>query len=190
MDQTYTLEDASDFEALLPIYLEIAASDAYYADDAAYRAWTLARRAGDDWRAREALRYLVDAQPNWLAYRATGELPLCVLPDYPPEASAELTQDVMARVETLELLGLDHLAQQELRLTALVSETPEVIVAMAGELMARGKVTQAWSLGRAYLDGHPCAPRAVWELAYPRPYSEFVVESGTANDVAPGLIWR
>jgi len=188
-NQSWELEDAADYAALVPLYLRLAALDSVYADDAAYRALMLARRLDDGSSAERAERLLAARQPNWLAYRATGELPLCLRADRPAEAVEVLAAPVMARVEALEALGLAEVAHQELRLAALNSETPEVLQRMAQELLARGYTTEAWSLARAYLQREPCAPRAMWELAYPRPYADDVLREAEAYRVEPALLW-
>ncbi len=187
--ETWALEENADYAAALPIYLQVATTDSIYADDAAYRAWVLARRAGDAEASATALALLGQTQPSWLAQRATGTLQLCIGTDYPAEAVDGLAAPVLARVSALDELGLDDLAHQELRLAALVSEQPEMIQRMAQELLGRGYTTEAWSLASAYLRREACAPRAMWTLAYPRPYEELVLSSSEANGVDPALVW-
>ena len=187
--ETLALEESSKLTETLPLYLQIAEGDSYVADDAAYRAWVLARRFGEPEDEARALALLKDMQLNWLAWRATGELVWRLAPAYPEEAVDALTAQQMTRVAALESLGRADLAYQELRLTALVSETPEVILKMAQELSARGYVVQAWSLAKVYLDQHPYAPREFWALSYPRAYQERVEQAAGQNGLDAALLW-
>jgi len=188
-NKTWALEEAADYAALLSIYLDLATTGSVYADDAAYRALILSRRLEDSATEAKSLRLLAETQPSWLAYRVSGELPLCVRDDFPAEAVSDLTAGTMARVVALDELVLPELAHQELRLTALVSETPEVLQRMAQELLTRGYTTEAWSLASAYLRRDRCAPRAFWELAYPRPHEEAVQSAAQAEGVDEALLW-
>ncbi|MBC7234289.1 MAG: lytic transglycosylase domain-containing protein [Chloroflexi bacterium] len=186
---TWALEEEGRITEALAAYLAIASGDSYVADDAAYRAWVLARRQGDANTAARALAALQRMAPNWLAWRASGEMRIEFAPDYPSDAIAALTAEVLARVQALESLGREDLAIDELRLTALVSETPEVILRMAEELARRGRFVAAYSLGRAYIADHPYAPRAMWRLAYPLAYAESVNGSAGAYGIDPALVW-
>jgi soluble lytic murein transglycosylase len=62
-------------------------------------------------------------------------------------------------------------------------------LAMAQALMARGEVTQAQSLAAAYLQDHPYASKAFWQLSYPQPYSDTVQAAAREFGVDPLLIW-
>ncbi|MCG2768310.1 MAG: lytic transglycosylase domain-containing protein [Anaerolineae bacterium] len=187
---TWDMDEAGRYAEVVPIYLRIAESDLYVSDDAAYRAWVLARRELQDPLAEaRALSLLQSVQPNWLASRATGTLTWEMAPDYPESAVDELTSVVMSKAEALASLGRDDLAYQEVRLTALLSETPEVLLGMAEEMSARGHIVPACTLARAHLRESPYAPRRFWELAYPRAYEDEVTQVATEYGVDPELIW-
>jgi soluble lytic murein transglycosylase len=171
------------------LYLWVAGRDVYVSDDAAYRALVLARRAGDEEAASSALAHLAQKQPNWLALKATDELPLDIGPDYPFQATETLTADLMAKVSGLETLGRPDLALDELRYAAKVSETPEVIVRLAGALGARGQVQSAYGLALDLLEKREALPLACWRLAYPQPYEESVSRWAERYDLEPDLIW-
>jgi soluble lytic murein transglycosylase len=187
---TWDMDLVGDYAEVVPIYLRIAESDIYISDDAAYRAWVLARRELQDPVAEEkALSLLESTQPNWLAFRATGTFEFETAPGYPDAAVDELTGLVMSKVEALESLGREELARRELRLNGLLSETPEVLLVMAEELSARGDIVPACTLARAYLRESPYAPRRFWELAYPRAYEAEVTQASAKYGVDPELVW-
>jgi len=186
---SWDMDEAGRYAEVVPIYLRIAESDLYISDDAAYRVWVLARRELQDPIAeKRALSLLQSVQPNWLASRATGTLTWEMAPDYPESAVDELTSVVMSKVEALESLGRDDLAFQELRLTALLSETPEVLLRMAEEMSLRGRIVPACTLARAHLRESPYAPRRFWELAYPRAYEDEVAQAAAKYGVDSELI--
>ncbi|MBM3187938.1 MAG: lytic transglycosylase domain-containing protein [Chloroflexi bacterium] len=186
---TWELEETANVNEAVAMYLRIAACDTYVADDAAYRAWVLARREHDALSEAAALALLEAQGPSWLAARALGALSLEMAPPFPAQALEALAGEVLRKVAALEALGLDELAFQELRLTALVSETPEVIYRMAYELAARGHVVASVSLAFAYLADQPYAPQEFWELAYPRAYADEVAASAEAYNLEPELLW-
>ena len=186
---TWDMDERGEITATIPIYMRIAESDVYVSDDAAYRALILARRVGDEESQQRALELLESMQPNWLAWRATGELGVAYAPPYPESAVSGLVADLMAKVEALESLGREDLAELELRFLARVSETPEVVLAMAQELDERGRFLAAYSLAVPYLAYHPYAPEAYWRLAYPRPYAESVTRWASAYGVEAEVIW-
>ena len=187
---TWDIDAAGRFAEVVPIYLKIAESDAYVSDDAAYRAWVLARRELQDPRVeRTALSLLESKRLSWLGFRATDALTWAFEPDYPVSAVDALTSEVMRKVSALESIGLEDLAFQELRLTALVSETPEIILKMAEELSARGHTVAASSLAVGYVSDHRDAPRRFWEMAYPQVHADEVRLRAEQYDVEPELIW-
>lgn len=189
MDVAATLSGTMPISEVLPIYLKIANSNVYVSDDAAYRAWVLARRQGDAQAEQQALALLEEATPSWLAHRATGEPGLELAPDYESLPADTLAPAVMGKVAALQALGRRDLAIEELSFAARVSETPEVIVRMAQELEARGRVTEAYTLGSSLLRSHPYLPLAAWKLAYPQAYAADVTRWAAEYGVDPLLIW-
>ena len=156
---TWDMDAAGRFAEVVPIYIKIAESDVYVSDDAAYRAWVLARRELRDPLAEKRALSLLEAVPlSWLAFKATDALTWEFEPDYSVSALDALTSELMRKVRALESIGLEDLAYQELRLTALLSETPEIILKMAEELLARGHTVAASSLAVGYVSDHRATP--------------------------------
>ncbi|MGC9361038.1 MAG: lytic transglycosylase domain-containing protein [Anaerolineae bacterium] len=186
---TWSLEEADRLDEALQTYLRIAATDAYVADDAAYRAYVLASRAGDVAARDQALALLNAMQPNWLAYRATGSLVWDPAPDFTQQAIDELAGPTLAIVVALEELGRHDLALRELRHAGRVSEIPEVILAMGEGLAQRGEVREAWALALGELHRHPYAAAGFWRLAYPRIYGAEVEQAANRHGVDAELLW-
>jgi soluble lytic murein transglycosylase len=157
----------------------------YLADDAAYRLYVLAQRVGDEEARAEAEALLDRFGLNWLALRAAvGE---SSLPTAPPLAAAG--SDVLDRVAALESLGREDLAHLELVLAARFRRAPEVDLAMAEAMAAMGDVVEAQAIAEAYIEDHPRAPLAFWQLSYPTPYSVTVEAAAAEFEVDPLLIW-
>jgi len=187
---TWDMDVQKRYTDVVPIYLRIAESDVYVSDDAAYRAWVLARRELRDPKVQEtALSLLRSMQPNWLAWRATNTLDWETPPAFPQSAVDALTRDVLRKVVALESIGREDLAYQELRFTAMVSETPEVVLKMAEELSARGHIVPACSLALPYLVDHPYAALGVWGLGYPPAYADQLNLRARQYGVEPELVW-
>ncbi len=189
MDVEATLSHTLPISEVLAIYLKVAGSGAYVADDAAYRAWVLARRAGDTVAEGHALALLKTMQPNWYLWLATQDLGLQLTPPFPDAAVEALAADVLRKVAALETLGRPDLALKELQLTARVSETPELIVRLAQALTARGRALEAYSLAVPLLKDHPRMPASAWQLAYPQAYAVEVRRWAVQYHVEPELLW-
>ncbi len=184
-DATAILETQGRLTETLPLYAAVAASDSTFADDAAYRLYVLGQRLGDR-QAQEQGRTLLDqAGRNWLALRA-GQASFS-LDAAPPLAAAG--EEIQAKVASLDAIGRGDLARQELALAARFAASPEMKLAMAQALMARGEVTLAQSSAAGYLQDHPYASAAFWQLSYPRPYSATVQAAAREFQVDPLLIW-
>jgi len=189
LDVQATISKTVPISEVIPIYLKIAKADVYVSDDAAYRAWVLARRVGDAQAEQQALALLEKMKPNWLAWKATGGPVLELAPAFPNLAEDTLVPAVMNKVAGLEAWGREDLAHEELSFAARVSETPEVIIRMAQELSARGHGSAAYSLAVALLKHHPYLPLAAWKLAYPQVYPEEVARWAEEYGVDPQLVW-
>jgi len=182
---TTTLEAQGRLTETLPIYARLGKTDTYLADDAAYRLYVLARRVGDEEAQAQGKALLNGLGLNWLALRATeGELGLATAP---PLAMAG--GDIMDKARALELIGREDLAYMELAFAARFRRVPEVDLAMAEALASRGYVVDAQSIAETYIEDHPRAPLAFWQLSYPRPYSATVEAAAAEFDVDPLLIW-
>ena len=182
---TNMLEAQGRLTETLPIYARLGETDTYFADDAAYRLYVLAQRVGDE-EARAQGKALLDGFAlNWLALRAVeGEFSLDTAP---PLGTAG--NDILDKARALESVGREDLAHMELVLAAQFRHKPEVDLAMAEALAARGYVVDAQAIAQAHIEEHPRAPLAFWQLSYPRPYSATVELAAAEFDVDPLLIW-
>jgi soluble lytic murein transglycosylase len=182
---TTILEKQGRLTETLPIYARLGKTDTHLADDAAYRLYVLAQRVGDEEAQAKGKELLDGFGLNWLALRATeDELRLSTAP---PLATAG--GDILEKARALELIGREDLAHMELVLAAQFRRTPEVDLAMAEALTSRGYVVDAQAIAEAYIEDHPRASLAFWQLSYPRPYSTTVEAAATEFEVDPLLIW-
>ena len=182
---TTILEEQGRLSETLPIYARLGRTYTYLADDAAYRLHVLAQRAGDEEALAEGEALLGRFDLNWLALRATGgELGPSIAP---PLAAGG--GDVLDKAAALETIGRQDLAHMELALTARFRRAPEVDLAMAEALAARGYVVEAQAIAEEYTEDHPRAPLTFWQLSYPRPYSATVEATAAEFDLDPLLIW-
>jgi len=141
---TRILEAQKRLTETLPLYLRLAQTDTAFADDAAYRLYVLGKRTGDRQAESQGKALLNGLGPNWLAIRANdGKLSL---PEAPPiDAAAER---ILARVDALESIGREDLAHLELVLASRARRAPEVDLAAAEGLSARGYVLDAQAIAR------------------------------------------
>jgi soluble lytic murein transglycosylase len=179
------LEAQGRLTETLPIYARLAETETYYADDSAYRLYILAQRVGDEAAQAEGKALLAGFGLNWLTLRAAEDEFSLVMA--PPLATAG--SDVLDKVKALEWIGREDLAHMELVLAARFRRAPEVDLAMAEALATRGYVVDAQTIAEAYIEDHPRAPLAFWQLSYPRPYSATVEAVTTEFEVDPLLIW-
>jgi soluble lytic murein transglycosylase len=182
---TRMLEARGRLTETLPLYARLGRSQTYLADDAAYRLYVLADRMGKQAARAEAQALLAGQGLNWLALRTGGgEFALNPAPPLAPVA-----EDVQDKAVALALLGRDDLARLEWVLAARFSERPEVDLAAAQALAARGDAIDAQEIAQAYTQADPRAPLAFWQLSYPRPYAEVVQAAAAEFGVDPLLIW-
>jgi peptidoglycan lytic transglycosylase len=182
---TSMLETAGQITETLPIYARLATSDSYFADDAAYRLYVLARREGDQEMAAKGKALLDGLGPDWLAVRANGgKLVLAVSP--PLQAGGT---DVLERATALESIGRDDLGRLELVFAARFRTAPEIDLAMASALASKGYVLDAQAIAEKHVKDHARASLAFWQLDYPRPYPELVTAAASEFQVDPLLIW-
>jgi soluble lytic murein transglycosylase len=182
---TTMLETQRRLTETLPVYTQLAETDSYLADDAAYRLYVLSQRVGDEDAEAQAKVLLEELDLNWLGLRALGgELNLATAPPLSLAGS-----EILDKVEALELIGREDLAYMELLLAAQSRRAPEVDLMMAEALLSRGRVVDAQAIAEEYVDRHARAPLAFWQLSYPRPYSATVESAAAEFDVDPLLIW-
>lgn len=181
---TALLESQGRFTETLPLYEQLAQADSQYADDAAYRLYTLGQRLGNA-EARATGQSLLDNFGlNWLALRGTDKtLQIETSP------AIALDQALMDKVAALEAIGRDNLAHLELVFAARFRRSPEMDLAMALALAKRGDVWEAQRIAERSIAEQKFVPPAFWELSYPRPYSETVEAATLEFGVDPLLIW-
>ena len=97
--------------------------------------------------------------------------------------------DTLARVEALESIGREDLAHLELVLASRARRAPEVDLALAEGLSARGYVLDAQAIAERHIRDHKRTPLEFWRLSYPRPYSDTVNSAAAEFNVDPLLIW-
>lgn len=186
---TTLLEAQGRLTETLPLYARLGETQNYLSDDAAYRLYTLAQRVDDQDAQAEGETLLKGIGLNWLALQAGvrelgHELELA---ESPPLAAAG--SEILEKARALEAIGRQELAYMELKLAAQSQHAPEVELAMAEALASRGQAHDAQAIAAEFLEEHPRAPLAFWELSYPRPYSATVEAAAEEFDVDPLLIW-
>jgi soluble lytic murein transglycosylase len=182
---TTMLETQGRLTETLPVYTQLAETDSYLADDAAYRLYVLSQRVGDEDAEAQAKALLEELDLNWLGLRALGdELNLATAPPLSLTGG-----EILDKVEALELIGREDLAYMELLLAAQSWRAPEVDLTMAEALLSRGYAVDAQVIAEEYVDRHARAPSSFWQLSYPRPYSATVESAAAEFDVDPLLIW-
>jgi len=182
---TWLLEADGRIDEAMPLYAQVAASEAYFNDDAAYRLLVLGLRTGNSAAVTQAKGYLAGFGINWLAQRAgvmSAELPMG--PSVEPQAP-----DVFSRVESLDRLGREDLANLELLFCArLLGQLPGRLACLQA-LADRGHFREAEPIAAEIVDGLTRPPRELWQLAFPKPYAEAVTANAKEVGLDPLLIW-
>ncbi|MFC2053792.1 transglycosylase SLT domain-containing protein [Chloroflexota bacterium] len=182
---TWILEEQGRLEEALPLYRQIAEAGTYYSDDAAYRLYILSTKLGDDETRSEARSLLEMIGPNWLEHRIA-------------ESGLEIDNDnkiypvgehVFDKVELLDSLGRQDLADAELLFAAKFLDDPFLKSTFLEELQSRGNIAETHALAEAYIESNPNAPINFWRLSYPMPYQEIVKSAAEEFGVDPLLIW-
>ncbi len=175
------LEAADRYRDALGVYLQLAALDSVYADDAAYRAYVLAGRLNEPTLAETAEAYLRAGSFFGLKVGKPLQVPTTSVLERvtPPAVEVALA---LARINDLD--G----AQGEL-LFALrdAVDVPER-VALAESLQLLGEFRQSQRAGVELLAAG-VIDRRVWELAYPRAYPGEVDDAAGRNGLEPALVW-
>ena len=182
---TRILEAQKQLTETLPLYARVAQSDSNFADDAAYRFYILGGRLGDQSAQAQGKALLNGFGLDWLTIRANDhQFSLPVAPAVDPGGA-----DILARADALESIGRQDLAHLELVLASRSRRAPEVDLAMAEGLSARGDVGDAEAVAEKYVKDHDRAPLEIWQLSYPRAYSDTVASAASEFGVDPLLVW-
>ena len=183
------LEGQSQFADAISMYLRVANAGIYLSDDAAYRILVLARenQLPANAYAETQARDLLSAQgQTYLGLKAgVVTLQLNVAPPY----NSSLPDLLQQKVSALEQIGLKDQARLELTMAARFNTSDEVVAAAAQGLADRGYFADAYKIATALLSANPNRPLAVWQLAYPKPYSDTVMAVAKQSKVDPLLVW-
>ncbi len=194
------LYEARDrFADTLPIYLQLARGGSTYADDAAYRAYVLGGRLGDEEAMAEAQRLMPEgsffamklggapAAPDPVS-APVGELTAAGLEG---ENATELAVDVAPLALELHGAGYEQAAVGELLFALRAAESAGDVLAtveIAELLQSVDEYRQSMRAARELL-GRGEDDLRVWHLAYPPAWPVTVAEEGALHGVEPALIW-
>ncbi|MFU8888137.1 MAG: transglycosylase SLT domain-containing protein [Trueperaceae bacterium] len=190
------LEARDRFPEAIGVYLRIAETgDRSLADDAAYRAWVLASRAGDAATAARARELLPAHSFFALRLGATLDVPLEAPAASDPSAASATARVALELARALMTVQDPEAARGELLFALREAaaradgEAREDVIALAEALQAHhGEFRQSQRAAQALLDAGDRDPR-VWRLAYPRAYPESVEVHAAAFGVEPELVW-
>jgi soluble lytic murein transglycosylase len=177
-----------DAEAI-DAYLRIAASgDATYADDAAYRAYVLAHRAGDAATAERAAAAVPDGSFFALRLGRSLDVPTGAGPDPDPLAASESTRAALDLARSLMIVDDREAALGELMFALRAASDREDAILLAQALQRLGEFRQSQRAAQAFVSAGDRDPR-VWRLAYPIAYPDATLVHAAAFDVEPALVW-
>ena len=170
--------------AALPLYLELARdapSDANdYRDDAAFRAYTLATRAGDAETAGAA-DALIPADSFFSLLRGRS-LPVFNQP------LRRVTPPVLKLSRALRQAGDTEAALGELLIALSQSRDEVTTVALAEALQAMGEFGSSSLAASTYIRSGSRA-RRTYRAAYPQAYKPTVWAQARAYGLSPALLW-
>lgn len=183
---TDLLEAKDRYAEALPFYLKLAKGSTSLADDAAYRAFTLATELNDFALANEALSLL--KQDSFFALKLGGEL---ALPSGSSQDAVKLNEVVLA--ERLAAAGQQEAAIGELKHALKKSTTVETTLQLAEALQQFGEYRQSQRAVSLLFFGQSQEQvnqdLRAWRLAYPRAYANYVLTESNKYGIEPELIW-
>jgi soluble lytic murein transglycosylase-like protein len=181
---TSWLETRGRTSEAIDAYLRLArGGDPTYADDAAYRAFVLATRLGDEARAAQAAAAVPPGSFFALLLGTPLELPtrdeLRVADEHP----------ALARSRALAIVHDEEAAVGELLFALRASDDPATVVALAEALQhVYGEYRQSMRAATALI-ARGVEDVRVWRLAWPRAYPDAVERYAQRFDVEPALVW-
>ncbi len=182
---TSILEERGRGQDALPIYLQLAEQDATTADDAAYRAYVLASRAGDEASRTRAMELLEGF--SFFAVRQGRDLgiqsDLQVHAPLPPSRP-----EVVELASALARIGQVEAATGELIYGLQQATTQADAIAMAEALQQLGEFRQSQRAAEAWWRSGVRDERT-WQATYPRAFPELVSYQANTWDVEPALVW-
>ncbi len=178
---TDLLEAYSRAEDAIPIYLELAATRTSYADDAAYRAFILSERYGDEASADRA-RALLPAFSYFGLVTGRGlELPQT-------SSLPEVASPVLDLADALAGAHDSEAAVGELLFALREARGEAATVTVAEKLQALGEFRKSARAAEAYLERGSRDLRT-WRAAYPKAYPSLVNAQAALRGIDPELIW-
>ena len=171
-------------------YLRIAATgDATYADDAAYRAYVLARRVGDEATAERAAAAVPDGSFFALRLGRPLDVPTGPGPITDPAATSATARAALDLARGLLVVDDREAARGELLFALRSADEREDVIVLAEALQQQhGEFRQSQRAAQALLSAGDRDPR-VWRLAYPAAYPDATLAHAAAFDVEPTLVW-
>lgn len=174
------LEARGEASAALPLYLDLARGENDYRDDAAFRAYTLATRAGDARTARAA-DALIPVESFFGTLRGK---PWPV----PNEALEPVEPPVLELSRQLAQAGDTEAALGELLIALGRSRDEGQTVAIAEALQALGEFGVSSERARDLIEAGSRA-RRTYRAAYPRAFEGAVRAAAREFGVSPALVW-
>ncbi len=179
---TEVLETRGRHREAIPIYLDLAALDTSYADDAAYRALLLAQRYGDTASAARAEALL--PLNSYFSVLLGRDLNVPHSNTFEPSVRPQ----VLELADELAKVGDMDAATGELRFALRDADDETTVVALARALQDFGEFRQSQRAAEAWLNAGS-RNLATWRLAYPRAYPTAVEGAALRWNVAPELAW-
>lgn len=178
---TNILEDRGRSREALPIYLQLAATDATTADDAAYRAYVLASRFGDDSSRQRASELLADF--TFFGWRKGRDLGIRFQDPVPP-----VRVPVMDVASALARIGRVDAAVGELIYALQTIDDQASALAVIEMLQDLGEFRQSQRAAERWWRGGVRDVRT-WQATYPQAFPQLVTNYAQTWDVEPALVW-
>lgn len=175
------LEARNRYGEAIAVYLQLARTGGTLADDAAYRAYTLATRLNDEATVAEA-KALIPAN-TFFAFKLGEPLTL--------NSSTQLSTVSVPALKVSNLLSQvdDHeAAVGELLFALRRSTNPSEKMSLAQALQGLGEYRQSWRVAEELRD-RGFNDRRLWKLSYPRAYGVEVLSEAARHDLEPALLW-
>jgi soluble lytic murein transglycosylase len=170
-------------------YLRIAAiGDATYADDAAYRALVLARRAGDEAAAARAAAAVPDGSFFALRLGRPLDVPSGEAPDPDPLAASAAARSALDLARSLMIVDDREAALGELMFALRAASERDDVILLARALQRLGEFRQSQRAAQAFVSAGDRDPR-IWRLAYPIAYPDATLVHAATFGIEPALVW-
>jgi len=171
-------EESGFSNQALETYLKIAELESSYQDDAAYRAYVLSKRLGEN--NTQKVMDILSQHPAWME-RIGKEF------DFNTINELEYKKpEFLETVELYESNGLEDVASIELAIGSKLA-TIEDKLALGDWYLEKGNIYQSVIWGLRSLMDKP--NKRGYELSHPRPFEDLVLEAAEQYNVEPELIW-